>query len=366
MELPGESVLTRVIDALENGIGGLLRPWQTVRVARANAEARRLERHMLEQTEMEIADLRAGRKRLDGSGKLIACDLPSPLLIEGPKSVRSDVSEQRTNLLEFAQATADAKVAQEMQRGVNLRKIALYAEEEAEAIDKLAESRRHGTKDNQPNLDADWFAKWRAGAQEVSRDEMQRLWGKLLAGEVAKSGSYSLHTIDFLGRMSSADADLIARVAPFATSAGIVKVGFDYFADNAIKFDDLLYLDSLGLLNGLSGVGGVSYTLGRSEVNGRVKLNLRASNLVLIFDMGEVSKSPPNISLEVINISRVCSELLTLASIQVREDYLMKISEIGISKGAEEVIVGEVHQDGSWYTEIRSLAKKSQAPSSGG
>jgi hypothetical protein len=40
MNWPGEKVTTRVLDAVENGIGGILRPWQIRRVRKANAEAR--------------------------------------------------------------------------------------------------------------------------------------------------------------------------------------------------------------------------------------------------------------------------------------------------------------------------------------
>ncbi len=75
MDLPGEKVLIRLIDLLETGIGGALRPWQVRRVEGANAEARIYERLLLEQAEKDIPDIRAGRKRIDASGKPIVLKL---------------------------------------------------------------------------------------------------------------------------------------------------------------------------------------------------------------------------------------------------------------------------------------------------
>lgn len=359
MDWPGEKVLTRVIDALENGIGGVLRPWQTRRVAKANAEARAAERLLLEQVEINIADLKAGRKQFDASGKLIDSDVPPRLLLEGPiRGENKLIGQQSSGIVEFAHAAQDAAQAQDLQRAVNLKKIALYAEEEAEEIDRQAQAAEITHEEPQSKMDADWFAKWRTGAQEVSREEMQRLWGKLLAGEVARPGSYSLHTVDFLSRMSSADADLLARVAPFATSGGIIRVGDDFFASHNLSFSDFLYLDDLGLINGTVGVGGLQYTLGHSDFNGRAISTLLCGKHVLIIDMGEVTKSPPKMVFEVFVLTRVGREILTLASIPINMEYLRKICDYAISHEAEEVQVGTLHPDGRQIMWPQTMAKK--------
>ena len=251
MGWPGEKVLVRVIDAFENGIGGALRPWQIRRVGQANAEARKCERLLIEQVELEIADLKSGRKKLDAKGRLIACESRPDNLIEGPKLEEIKLIENsHAASMEFAQAARESSHAHEMQKAVNLKKISLYAEEEAEELDRRSEGEESGSTGPQHELDADWFAKWRTGAQEVSKEDMQRLWGKLLAGEVARPGSYSMHTVDFLSRMSSADATALARVAPLVTSIGIIKVADEDFKSLGFTFGDFLYLDDLGLING--------------------------------------------------------------------------------------------------------------------
>ena len=288
MDWPGEKVINRVIDALENGIGGALRPWQIRRVGKANAEARAEERLLLEQAELDIADLKAGRKRLDANRKLIACDVSEQILLEGPTSRKSSPIEL------FEQTAQDATHAHELQRAVNLKKIALYAEEAAEDIDQSAESAGTSDQATPPEIDADWFARWRTGAQEVSKEEMQRLWGKLLAGEVSRPGSYSLHTVDFLSRMSSTDANLLAKVAPFVSNGGIIKVGDDFFTEKGLGFQQFLYLDDLGIINGATSIAGLTYGLGQSDMNGRAFSNLLlGTNIVLVFFIRDHPRALP-------------------------------------------------------------------------
>ena len=158
MDLPGEKVLIRLIDLLETGIGGALRPWQVRRVEGANAEARIYERLLLEQAEKDIPDIRAGRKRIDASGKPIVLKTSPPLALERPKITGKGEIRAPLPIIEgFGEVARDAAHAQEMQRAVNLKRVALFAEEEAEELDERTGEPR--TSDAPPSeVDADWFA----------------------------------------------------------------------------------------------------------------------------------------------------------------------------------------------------------------
>lgn len=365
MDFPGEKVLVRVIDTLEKGIGGVLRPWQIRRVGKANSQARMEERLLLEQADSDISKLKAGLKRFD-SGKLIDCDVFPKLMIEGSKLNDSKLVDGKdVNLGSFIQAAKDAAQAREIQQAVNLKKIALFAEEEAEELDQQTESKQPSGNEDQPKVDADWFTKWRTGAQEISKEEMQRLWGKVLAGEVAQPGSYSLHAVEFLARMSSIDADILARIAPFATTGGIFKADQSFFDEHGIQFSDFLYLDELGLINATTGLGGIEYTLHHNDIGGRACSILYSNKHVIIFDMGETAKSPSKLTLEVYGLTRVCREILTLADFSPNLEYLQKICDYGISMGAEEAHLGMVHPDGDQILGLRTMAKRPVSPHDG-
>ncbi|RKG56669.1 DUF2806 domain-containing protein [Corallococcus sp. CA054B] len=64
-------------------------------------------------------------------------------------------------------------------------------------------------------VDSDWINRFFAVAQEVSNEQMQQLWGRMLAGEVARPGGFSLRTIDCLRNMSTAEARLFSELCEF-------------------------------------------------------------------------------------------------------------------------------------------------------
>jgi len=360
VDYPGEKVLIRLVDLIETGVGGYLRPWQIRRVAGANADARRIERLRLEQTEIDIAEIRAGRKGFDASGKLVALEARPPLLLEGPGAADATSAEAAAEFVEgFAAAARDTAEADGLQRAVNLKRIVLFAEEDAEKIDRQTDA-PGPAEGSPPEVDPDWFWRWRTGAQEVSREEMQRLWASLLAGEVARPGTYSLHTVDFLSRLSKPDADLIARVAPFITSSGIVKPGSDFLAGKGFRFEDFLYLEEIGIINGAAGT--LSFNLGGWDDSGRTVADLACNGTVLRFDMGETARSPAKLTFGAMMITKIGREILSLASFAADEDYLRGIADMAIEKGAHRVLRGRLHADGRQILDLRPMATTGPDP----
>jgi hypothetical protein len=67
-----------------------------------------------------------------------------------------------------------------------------------------------------PELDDDWLNVFERYAGDASTDRMQRLWGRVLAGEVRRPGRFSIRTLRFLSEFSQQDALLFAD---FCTSA---------------------------------------------------------------------------------------------------------------------------------------------------
>jgi uncharacterized repeat protein (TIGR03899 family) len=60
--------------------------------------------------------------------------------------------------------------------------------------------------------DPDWFSQFTVLAEDVSNNTMQDLWAKILAGEIAQPGSYSLKSLSIFKSMSITDAKLLAKV----------------------------------------------------------------------------------------------------------------------------------------------------------
>lgn len=100
--------------------------------------------------------------------------------------------------------------------------------------------------------DFDWFIRFYEAVGNISNEEMQEIWARILAGEINNPGSFSLRAIDILKNLSRADAELFERVCLYAmrTSGHIFVPNYDSYLDTfGISYSDVMRLDELGLLN---------------------------------------------------------------------------------------------------------------------
>lgn len=65
-------------------------------------------------------------------------------------------------------------------------------------------------------VDSDWINRFFTSAQDISNEQMQHVWGRLLAGEVTIPGSFSLRALDCLRNLTSADASAFSLACQFA------------------------------------------------------------------------------------------------------------------------------------------------------
>ena len=103
---------------------------------------------------------------------------------------------------------------------------------------------------NDHEVDHDWTARFFSGAQDVTSEQMQCIWAKILAGEVETPGRTSLHALAILRNMSQRDAEMFARAARFVMGDFILgDTGLTNHIDNFPSYSDLLELSSYGLLS---------------------------------------------------------------------------------------------------------------------
>lgn len=70
--------------------------------------------------------------------------------------------------------------------------------------------------DIKARTDHDWFNRYIGLAEDVSNATMQDLWAKILAGELAKPGSFSFKALKVFRDMSIIDAKLLAKACSLA------------------------------------------------------------------------------------------------------------------------------------------------------
>jgi hypothetical protein len=242
MELPGEKLISKLWETLaEKGIGSLLKPWQMVREGRAQNALRYQELLMLAQAEQDICDLRSGRKTLVNNGKLLLIPTSNSTEIKSDQRV-----EPFMDITDAANTTIKLSIADNLRGQVNASKAIIFAEEQ------LASDPQHPPANE---IEEDWLLTWRDNAQKVSNEDLQRLWGSILAGELKCPGKYSIRTMDFLRTLSKNEAELIAKIARYVIINRIARRHSDYLEKNGLTFDKFLELQHLGIISGVDSTG---------------------------------------------------------------------------------------------------------------
>ena len=299
MDAPGEKLLIRLWDTVENAIGGLLRPWQTRREGRARADARREELLTLAQAEQDVNDIRTGRKRFDADRRLI----------EGSESDNAASSPNDLTAAALAATAQRSLLVQQMRAEVNVAKAVLAAEADLEDDPQEPPDRR---------VDEDWLFRWRESASKVSAEELRTLWGRLLAGEIKSPGTFSLRTLEFLKNLSKEDADRIAKLAPFVIDSHFVFRGDESLLESeGITIGFLLRLQELGIVDSVA-TPGLAKQL-KSTVPNEFRLVLVAYTRVLV-----VTHQDPNRSamLEIYRLTSLGREVLRLGAFRPHDAYL--------------------------------------------
>jgi hypothetical protein len=194
-----------LIEKISDAIGGTLRPWQTERVARAEAKA------SLMKVESDIL----GRQMLEVAG-----------------FGESPIGDRAIKRL----------LASEVRKQINIEEIA------HKAIEKLSENSRP------QDLDEDFVADLFDKASNTSSEEMQGLWASILAGEANQPCSFSKRTVALVAGLGRRDAELFTKFCSCCWMIGskltpiLGKESEKLLGQLGVSFDELVHLDSLGLI----------------------------------------------------------------------------------------------------------------------
>ena len=234
--------LEKLVDYAASGIGSIagsmLAPWRAGREAEARRIAARGDADVL----AILAEGQAGALPVIAEAQENARRrLANPeVIIEGEFAV-TEVIEQRVRF-------------QEEKRQQNIAAIVTQA---------AAQLPDGEVEDREP--DHDWTARFFSEAQDVSSEQMQLLWAKVLAGEVEHQGSTSVQTLGILKNLDRKTAEIFARlcsacvylipnerhmfdarVLSLGSSAGsnvLAPYGFDYATLNLLNEHGLIISD---------------------------------------------------------------------------------------------------------------------------
>jgi hypothetical protein len=205
-ELKGISEpLCKLIDAIRAGIGVVYQPTQIRRKAKAEADA-------------------------------------AIIMAEGEAQANIRLAESHGKTLDIEARAKERIASRERRRQKNI-----------EAIMEKAETALPETV-SETAVDDDWVARFFEECQDIKNEEMQNVWAKLLAGEVARPGSFSLRTLALVKVLRKEDAHLFTRLCayiwmfPNGPCAIINDDPQPGTASNELNFEQLTHLEALGLI----------------------------------------------------------------------------------------------------------------------
>lgn len=314
MDYPGEKLLLKMWETLaEKGIGSLLAPWHEKRMAEARAETRRKEMLILAQAEIEVDLIKSGKSSFQLKPEVRLLNAPSEN-IDAQGRI-----EPTIDLTGLATAVSNNDFFESVRKEANVAKSILIAE------DILGQDQQ---EPSETPIDDDWIYSWRDYAGRVSSEELQDLWGRILAGEVKQPGTYSMRTLEFLKGLSKSEAELISKAARFVIDGRIYREKEKFLEGEGIYFSSLLYLQDIGILSGVEALG-LTTTYKTQDQNKYFK-GLIASNKIILIEHEDKNKT---VEANVYLLTRVGAEILRLASFGVHADYLDSVAKDYAKKG---------------------------------
>ena len=299
LELVGKVLgINKLVEFGVSGLGAITGPlianWKAEREGRARLTAARYD--------FEVQQLEAGSTAR--SVEIIAKELVKA------RETMNIAAESDAGRLEIS--PGDIALSIEFQGRKQLANSAAVLEGAADALgDQLVD-------DHEP--DHDWTARFFDCVKDVSDEEMQNLWAKVLAGEVESAGRTSLRTLETLRNMTKRDAEMFKRICDFVLGNDFLFYDRERVRQyRSLSYDTMLHIQDCGLVNvGPNLVRQVKWTGSKEEA-------FKYGNNAIIITGGPKSKDV--LQIPEIMLTGAGRELFGIAVPIARMDYLRSLAD---------------------------------------
>ncbi len=278
--------LKRLIEVISDGLGNVSKPY----LIRKTADAKAYEIKVIAEAMAESKKLLTHTEYEDGKVKVLAPDAPP----EGFPSLPHRVA-----------ARIQYKEQREQQ---NVEAICANAAEELH--------KETSVPDEKP--EPEWVSRFFEISSGITSEELQYLWGRILAGEIKHPGSFSLRTLDVLRNLSKREAENFVKLGNYILRSGekafyIDPKAYIFKKDGAPTFLDILALKDAGLIF----ESDLEFSF--NAVSAGEMSHFLYGPLILMF---EREKDTPKLASVVGLLTRVGIELLQLLTVQPDMEYV--------------------------------------------
>lgn len=237
------------------------------------------------------------------------------IVVVSPRETPNENLIPVENTPSIEQRTEERINFQQSKKQLNIESITAHAADELKDEEAI----------NNESLDEDWTTRFFRIAEDISNEEMQALWGKILAGEIKQPKTYSLRTLEIIRNLSKSEADTFTKVANFAIKYG--NSNYLFLGKNEdllekeynINYSEIALLTEIGLIQPgtfvhfqmLKNISDVEYVFTTKE-------------LIVI---ANVKANTPDIFIPVNVFSKSGSELIELIRPNPPFEYLTAIAK---------------------------------------
>lgn len=291
--------LKRLIDVISSGIGNVSKPY----LIRKTAEAKAYEIKVIAEAMAESRKALTHTEYEDGKIKALA-------------SVA--LSEDFPTLPHRASTRIQFKEQCEQQ---NIEAVCANAAEELKKESSVPEGMP----------EPEWISRFFDISSGITSEELQYLWGRILAGEIKHPGAFSLRTLDVLRNLSSKEAENFVKLGNYILRSGDTVFYIDpdsyiFTKDGGLAFLDILALKDAGLIFETE----LEFSLNPS--NAGQMSHFTYGSLILML---EREKDTQKLSSAVGVLTRVGVELLKLLTVQPDMNYVQFVGKQFSAEGVK-------------------------------
>lgn len=161
------------------------------------------------------------------------------------------VSIDTSNFEEIAKRASSRLAYQEITKQQNIEAVADNAYQELQGVDSVSSD----------PVDPDWMLRFFNAVENISNEDMQKIWGRILAGEIQSPSRYSYRTLEKLRNITKEEAQLFQKVAALSLTNESCKFllhndplmnKYDIYFSHILKLEECGIMSSQGLTLNLS------------------------------------------------------------------------------------------------------------------
>jgi hypothetical protein len=253
---------------------------------------------------------------------------------------------------QYARIAADKYSQRVIQEQLNLDKICEVAAQEISSSVEKAEITGKEEDEQAPQISDDWIDSFRREACGKTSEEMQILFGKILAGEIKQPESFSTRTVRIMGQLDNKTANLFRLLCSLCMTLGNQDVILDArvpslggnAAQNALQnyglsFANLNILEEYGLI--IPDFNSYMSYMSAIARNNTIGLAVKYGNTYWGFVPINTNDWPIEKDLRIhgVRLSNSGKELLKIVEIEHHEQYTSALNSYFLSLGLQLTVV---------------------------